>query len=328
MKKRKKIRDRIKHHYIAHKGNKFRPTLFSRESVAIVALALVLIEGAYLFQVNVVMQSTGFTAAVLPSALTTLANADREVYALPVLAEDPLLAQAAQRKADDMASRGYFAHISPDGTSFRDILNGVGYNFSYAGENLAVDFSESIDVEKAWMNSPTHRANILKGEYTHVGYGVARGMYEGREVTFVAQFFATKRAPAVAVVSTPELQQVAVSAPDEILVIAAPEPQEEVRVLGTGVAGTYRGQESMAVLATSPSRIVWYTVSAFTALVALLFSLAVITHIRNRYLYLEVLVGGTLILAIGLSLLWYNSAFASRVQVPSSAQSASVSAVF
>jgi hypothetical protein len=102
-----------------------------------------------------------------------------------------LLNQAAQEKADDMAQNGYFAHTSPDGKTPWYWLDQVGYNYSYAGENLAVNFTDSQDVTAAWMNSPEHRANILKANYTEVGTGVAEGMYDGNETIFVAQDFGT-----------------------------------------------------------------------------------------------------------------------------------------
>jgi hypothetical protein len=73
---------RLKHYLIPHAGNGYKPHLFSREIVGIVALVLLLIEGAYLFQVNVILPNTGFTATILPAALTSLANADRRPASL------------------------------------------------------------------------------------------------------------------------------------------------------------------------------------------------------------------------------------------------------
>lgn len=308
---KKKLHQRLKHHLIPHKGNRYVPTIFSRESIAAIALTLLLIEGAYLFQTKVVMQQDGFTAAVLPTALTVLANADRGAGALEALVEDPLLARAAQAKADDMAARGYFAHVSPDGTTFRKYLDDAGYQYSYAGENLAVDFEESVDVERAWMNSPTHRANILKAEYTHVGYGVARGTYQGKDVTFVAQFFAAKSGA-----SAPAREPQEVPA-EEIASIGA---LENERVLGEQVQSGVSASESIAVMATSPSRALWYMVSAFTALVAVLYGLTVISHIRNKYLRLEVVGGGFLILFLGFSMLYASSG--GGVLIPSASVSA------
>ncbi len=128
-------------------------------------------------------------AAVISQALVTLTNSDRGANNLGALQVNPLLTKAAQAKADDMAKKGYFAHTSPDGTTSWFWFTQAGYTYSYAGENLAVDFGDSKDVEDAWLNSPTHRANILNSHYTEIGIATAVGMYQGHEATFVVQMF-------------------------------------------------------------------------------------------------------------------------------------------
>ena len=105
------------------------------------------------------------------------------------MSENALLTQAAQDVASDMATKGYFAHISPSGITPWDWLAQVGYKYQYAGENLAVDFTDSSAVESAWMASPEHHANIVKPQYTQMGIGVANGMYQGKEATFIVSFF-------------------------------------------------------------------------------------------------------------------------------------------
>ena len=129
-------------------------------------------------------------AAVLPAVLDDLTNKERQTQNLPTLTINPLLNKAAEMKATDMAVKGYFAHTSPEGKTPWYWLAQVGYNYQYAGENLAIDFTDSKDVANAWMASPTHKANIVKGNYTEIGTGVADGMYEGKETVFVAQVYA------------------------------------------------------------------------------------------------------------------------------------------
>ena len=58
-----------------------------------------------------------------------------------------------------------------------------------AGENLAVNFVDSQDAINAWMNSPIHRDNILNNNFHEIGVGTAKGIYEGKETTFIVQFF-------------------------------------------------------------------------------------------------------------------------------------------
>ncbi len=326
MAQRKKFRHKVERYFLPHSGNRYMPGIFARQSVAAIALALLLIEAAYFVQTKIVLNIEGFTATVLPAALTDLANADRAAYALASLEPDAELARAAQRKADDMATRGYFSHVAPDGATFRQILDSEGYSYTYAGENLAVDFSESIAVESAWMNSPTHRANILKAEYTHVGYGVARGMYQGRDVTFVAQFLAAKPGRIAAVAPVEEGNPAAQGeAP-----VAIANGESQTQVLGQEVrsaAVQTSAVNSVAVLATSPTRVLMLMLTAFTALVALLFSITVVAHIRNKYLYLEVLAGGVVILVLGVGLLVFNGMRKDGGNVPPPSQAASVSAI-
>jgi hypothetical protein len=135
------------------------------------------------------ISSKGFTAAVLPSVLDQLTNQNRQAEKLSTLTVNPLLNKVAELKAQDMANKGYFSHVSPEGREPWYWFQEVGYQYENAGENLAIDFTESADVTKAWMNSPTHRANIVKGAYTEVGTGIANGTYEGKPTIFVAQVF-------------------------------------------------------------------------------------------------------------------------------------------
>lgn len=128
-------------------------------------------------------------AAVLPSVLVDLTNNERYSNGLGELAINPLLTASAQAKANDMARNGYFAHTSPTGESPWFWFSQIGYSYRSAGENLAVGFFESEDVETAWMNSLTHRANILSSKYSEIGIAVAKGTYQGVDVVFVVQHF-------------------------------------------------------------------------------------------------------------------------------------------
>lgn len=128
-------------------------------------------------------------ADVLSSTLVFETNDFRSLNNENSLVESPLLAEAAQMKADDMASKGYFSHIDPNGDNPWIWFEKVGYKYSYAGENLAVNFAESKDVTEAWINSVKHKANLLDKNFTEVGIGIAVGTYEGHKAIYVVQFF-------------------------------------------------------------------------------------------------------------------------------------------
>lgn len=178
--------------------------------------AALFIELIFLVQVFFVVP-TGFFAAILPGVVADATNAERGGASFGALAVNPVLQSAAQRKADDMASKGYFAHVAPDGTEPWAWFRATGYAYAYAGENLAVNFMDSKDVVDAWMRSPSHRANIMNERYTEIGIGIAEGTYQGERAVFVVQFFG---AP-VARVATP----VAVAEPVPSAVPPAPNVQ-------------------------------------------------------------------------------------------------------
>jgi hypothetical protein len=164
---------------------------FLREEVYVATFALVvcLFAGAGITDRFLKENGSPYIAAVISAVLVELANDDRVDEGLHDLRVNTKLVAAAQAKADDMASKGYFAHDTPEGFNSWHWFTLVDYDYAYAGENLAVNFSESADVEKAWMASPTHRDNILNKNYTEIGIATAKGTYKGQEATFAVQMF-------------------------------------------------------------------------------------------------------------------------------------------
>jgi uncharacterized protein YkwD len=116
-------------------------------------------------------------------------NDVRSRSGLGTLTLNPLLSQAAQAKAQDMAARGYFLHKAPDGRWSWDLIADLGYEYQAAAENLAVGLGSDDVLVAAWMASPGHRHNILNERYTETGIGIARGRYKGQDTVFVVQLF-------------------------------------------------------------------------------------------------------------------------------------------
>ncbi|ANP56815.1 uncharacterized protein YkwD/stress response protein SCP2 [Streptomyces griseochromogenes] len=115
-----------------------------------------------------------------------LTNAERARAGLPALSADAPLATAAQTHCADMVARDFYAHTSPDGSRPWDRAAAAGSRRSTIGENIACGQRSPAEVVDGWMNSPGHRANILKAEFTHIGVGFAGG---GRAGTYWAQLF-------------------------------------------------------------------------------------------------------------------------------------------
>ena len=129
-------------------------------------------------------------SAIYASVLVNLTNKDRATANISELKVNPLLEKAAQMKADHMARYGYFAHNTPDGKSPWYWFREAGYEYIFAGENLAVNFQNSEDVERAWMNSRGHFLNIMNPKFTEIGIATSTGMYKGNQAIFVVQMFA------------------------------------------------------------------------------------------------------------------------------------------
>lgn len=183
----------LQKHFIPSEGNSYRPQFLNTQNTKQMVGVLVFFELIFFILpvFNFVTYSGSFNlGSVLPAVLGTLTNEERSKNNLPALAVNPLLSQVAQLKAEDMATKSYFAHTSPEGKTPWYWFQLAGYEYTYAGENLAVNFSDSEEVTRAWVNSPTHQANLVGKNYTEMGTGIATGIYKGRESIFVVQDYA------------------------------------------------------------------------------------------------------------------------------------------
>lgn len=135
----------------------------------------------------------GYASDINTTDLLNETNKMRNEHGLTSLTINESLSQAAHSKAEHMFANDYWAHIAPDGTTPWDFILGVNYDYSYAGENLAKNFSHSDDVVDAWFNSPSHRENLLSPNYDEIGFAVVNGVLEGYETTLVVQMFGRPR---------------------------------------------------------------------------------------------------------------------------------------
>lgn len=103
--------------------------------------------------------------------VVTLTNQERAKHGLAALKVDNELSKVAREKSRDMAANGYFDHNSPTYGSPFDMMKKFGVSYSTAGENIAKGQRTPAEVVNAWMNSEGHRANILNGNFTHIGVG-------------------------------------------------------------------------------------------------------------------------------------------------------------
>jgi uncharacterized protein YkwD len=125
----------------------------------------------------------------LEYGLMNAINGQREAYGLAPLTMDATLVEIAHIRADDLANRQYFSHVAPDGSTAFSLLADYGVPYYLAGENLArnnAPGASAIDYAiNGFMNSPSHRANVL-GAFTYVGIGATT---DGNGFTYFAVIF-------------------------------------------------------------------------------------------------------------------------------------------
>ena len=280
---------------------------------------------------------------MLPGEGIALTNTERTKVGDAGVVENASLARAAQNKANDMATKGYFSHVGPDGKEPWVWISEAGYQYRFAGENLAVRFDESSDVVNAWMASPSHRANIVKPVYTEIGIGVAQGIYEGVPATFVVQYFGTPAAAIAAASqeSSPIASEEEISKQTTPAEVAGASTEETVvaPVATTGVSDIPASaqvpetntsvtsaraemQTFLRASETSQSTVGWL-MGGIVTLLLLVIALTIFVHIEIQPT--EMVLGGAFVTAVAISFFALNGAF-----VPNGAagQSAAVSDAF
>lgn len=216
----------LKDHFVPHQGNAYSPHVLQKAAMFamgwLVVLSFALANAQALFWVT----SDWMVSTILPAVIINDTNEERQAGSIVTLHRNAVLDRAAQMKAEDMAEKGYFAHFSPEGVSPWHWFEEADYGFVHAGENLAIHFTDSGEVVDAWMDSPTHRANILNKDFREIGIGVAEGRFEGYQTLYVVQLFGTQ---AVAAPVTTEIAQPPVTAALAFNVNESLSPEEPVK---------------------------------------------------------------------------------------------------
>lgn len=187
----KKVHKRAKLLVVPHESNKYQPHLIRTGGIVAVLLLVVVLQAFY------ILSSSGFVlggkANISTEELLTSTNQERRNGGLEPLRVDNRLTLAATEKARDMLANDYWAHTSPKGVSPWEWIKDARYSYSYAGENLAKNFSTAGSVVSAWMHSEDHRDNILNAHYRDVGFGVVEGELDGQKTTLVVAMYGAPR---------------------------------------------------------------------------------------------------------------------------------------
>lgn len=247
----------LKHLLVAHAHNDHTPHLLREFGLGIIILLGIFLLGAS-FGSSLFLKKTVLGASVAASVLVDMTNESRLAYNAAPLVRSEKLDQAAQLKAADMSTKSYFSHNSPEGVTPWHWLKEVGYTFVYAGENLAIDFTESREIQNAWLNSPLHKDNILNVQFQEIGIATMEGVYNNRPTIFVVQMFGTPAlasekpiATFAAVDTTPEAEKSLATSENTGSGI-----QEQDEVRGTVKGDNSLTEESAPAVVAAPSPVI------------------------------------------------------------------------
>lgn len=177
----------MRYFFIPSEENYHRAKLLHNDALSyylLFAFALVII-----FKFSPLSNILGYATDITAQKLYQLTNEKRLQNNLPLLIYNDQLSKAAEQKANDMFEKNYWSHYSPSGTSPWKFLDFQEYKYEFAGENLAKNFLFSDNVVDAWMASETHKENLLRKEFTEVGFARVDGLLDGQQTTLVVQFF-------------------------------------------------------------------------------------------------------------------------------------------
>ncbi len=183
----KKLTQTLVYYFYPHERNDFKAKILHHQYLIAFIVFLSFFQILFPLYKRSHPDILGFAKDITVDRILILINAERVKENLSPLTFNQELTIAAAKKGTDMFDKNYWAHISPTGTTPWQFISDSGYQYVYAGENLAKSFNTSDEVVNAWMNSPTHRANIMKKEYTDIGLAIMNGSLNGEETTLVVQ---------------------------------------------------------------------------------------------------------------------------------------------
>ncbi|MFA5932932.1 MAG: CAP domain-containing protein [Microgenomates group bacterium] len=180
---------KILHYFLPHPETHKKAKLLSWHFLLIYILIFILIRVG-IDIVSVYKPGVlGISAELSVDKIISDTNIERQKAGLQPVTYNAALSEAARAKAQNMFAENYWAHFAPSGKDPWGFMKAAGYKFSYAGENLARNFTNSDDVVAAWMASPTHRENLLSPRYQDIGIAIEEGVLQGQTTTLVVQMF-------------------------------------------------------------------------------------------------------------------------------------------
>ncbi len=183
----------LKDLFIPYEGNNHAPKSLRPKPLISYALAIIAVKILVLGFLFINYPTQAELSAIISANIINLVNNSRKEAGIDLLVENKNLANFAYAKGQDMIAKGYFSHDSPEGKKPWQWIDKKQYDYIYAGENLAMDFTNAEAVHNAFLKSPTHKKNILNQKYKEIGVAAITGELNGHETILLVQFFGTQR---------------------------------------------------------------------------------------------------------------------------------------
>ena len=220
----KRVPHHTKHFLIPHHGNNHKPHALRPSALRMYAVSIIAVKLFVTGFLFLLYPSAGEFATIARNDILNFTNASRAEQSIGTLSLNETLNQAAMLKAQHMLDNNYFAHTAPDGTKPWAFLKQAGYGYVAAGENLAMDFTEASSVHAAFLNSDSHKKNIMNPKYTEMGIAILDGELQGKTTTILVEFFGSPYETVAAPVPLIELEPTPEPIPEPTPV---PEPTPE-----------------------------------------------------------------------------------------------------
>ncbi len=215
---------RFLHHiFVPSENNNYRAKALHLDFLTYYLMFIVLI--AVIYKATPLANILGVATDMSISKLHELTNQKRSENGLTPFLYNDSLASAACSKANDMCANNYWAHFGPNGQSPWNFISGTGYKYEFAGENLCKNFMNSEGCVNAWMESASHRENILKGAYKDIGFCAVNCSLQGEETTLVVQMFGKPLGGAIALAKPAQAEDTKPAPTKNLVPIATLEPE-------------------------------------------------------------------------------------------------------
>lgn len=187
------MRDFLHHLFLPRESNNHRAKILQHSGLLVIIVLFFVLEFSFSLLSVKRGDILGIRTEISVAELLAQTNKNRAENGLAPVQLNDELSSAASQKASDMFAKNYWAHNSPEGTTPWVFVKSAGYDYLYAGENLARGFTTSSDVIDAWMASTGHRENMLSPNYRDIGFAIVPGTLTGDDTVLVVEMFGQKR---------------------------------------------------------------------------------------------------------------------------------------